>query len=110
MDRYHKILKENKDAKYARMYNNFEVFHMLKRQIPVDSVKKSVQVFAWEPVGSKFAVIHGDSQSLNISFYGIKLGENPVMLKKYKGSERHARVHRYERLHQHGRRGALHVH
>jgi len=85
VDRYRKILKENKDVKYAGMYYNFEVFHMLEKQIPVDSVevKESVHAFAWEPVGSKFSVIHGDSQSLNVSFYGIKPGENPVMLKKY---------------------------
>ena len=85
VDRYRKILKENKDVKYAGMYYNFEVFHMLEKQIPVDSVevKESVHAFAWEPVGSKFAVIYGDSQSLNVSFYGVKPGENPVMLKKY---------------------------
>merc|ERR1719369_59377 len=85
VDRYRKILKENKDIKYAGMYYNFEVFHMLEKQIPVDSVevKESVHAFAWEPVGSKFAVIHGDSQSLNVSFYGLKPGENPVLLKKY---------------------------
>ena len=46
-------------------------------------VKEPVHAFAWEPVGSKFAVIHGDSQSLNVSFNAIKPGENPVMLKKY---------------------------
>ena len=88
MDRYRKILKENKDVKYAGMYYNFEVFHMLEKQIPVDSVevKEYVHAFAWEPVGSKFAVIHGDShssQSLNVSIYGIKPGENPVIVKKY---------------------------
>jgi len=85
VDRYKKILKENKDVKFAGMYYNFEVFHMLEKQIPVDSVeiKESVHAFAWEPVGSKFACIHGDSQSLNVSFYGIKPGENPVLLKKY---------------------------
>ena len=45
--------------------------------------KEPVHAFAWEPVGSKFAVIHGDSQSLNVSFNAIKPGENPMMLKKY---------------------------
>ena len=85
MDRYHKILKENKDMKYAGMYYNFEVFHMLEKQIPVDSVevKESVHAFTWEPMGSKFAVIHEDSQSLNVSFYGLKKGTEPEILKKY---------------------------
>ena len=70
VDRYPKIMKENKDVKYAGMYYNFEVIHMLEKQIPVDSVevKESVHAFAWEPLGSKFAVIYGDSQSLNVSF------------------------------------------
>merc|ERR1711962_1555368 len=60
-------------------------FHMLEKQIPVDSVevKESVHAFSWEPVGSKFAIIHGDTQFLNVSFYGIKLGQTPIMLKKY---------------------------
>merc|ERR1719369_2779965 len=85
VDRYRKILKENKDIKYAGMYYNFEVFHMLEKQIPVDSVevKESVHAFAWEPVGSKFAVIHGDLASLNVTFYGIKAGHTIVQLKKY---------------------------
>eukprot|EP00088_Acartia_fossae_P013133 TRINITY_DN1682_c0_g1_i1.p1 TRINITY_DN1682_c0_g1~~TRINITY_DN1682_c0_g1_i1.p1 ORF type:complete len:705 (+),score=264.99 TRINITY_DN1682_c0_g1_i1:29-2116(+) len=85
VDRYKKLLKDEKDVKYAGMYYNFEIFHMLEKQIPVDSVeiKETVHAFSWEPVGSKFAVIHGDSQSLNVSFYGLKEGHTPVLLKKY---------------------------
>merc|ERR1711915_1048144 len=79
-----KIL-ENKDVKYAGMYYNFEIFHMGEKQIPVDTVKieESVHAFSWEPIGSKFAVIHGDSASLNVSFYGLKKGQGPEVLKKY---------------------------
>jgi len=86
VDRYKKILKERSDdIKYAGMYYNFEVFHMTEKQIPVDTVKieESVHAFSWEPIGSKFAVIHGDSQSLNVSFYGLKKGQGPEILKKY---------------------------
>merc|ERR1719369_1457146 len=84
VDRYKKIL-ENKDIKYAGMYYNFEIFHMGEKQIPVDTVKieESVHAFSWEPIGSKFAVIHGDSQTLNVSFYGLKKGQGPEVLKKY---------------------------
>merc|ERR1719189_3135274 len=84
VDRYKKIL-ENKDVKYAGMYHNFEIFHMNEKQIPVDTVKieETVHAFSWEPVGSKFGVIHGDSQSLNVSFYGLKKGTEPEILKKY---------------------------
>merc|ERR1711988_1638216 len=73
------------DIKYAGMYHNFEIFHMNEKQIPVDTAKieETVHAFSWEPVGSKFGVIHGDSQSLNVSFYGLKKGTEPEILKKY---------------------------
>jgi len=85
VDRYKKILPEGHDIKYAGMYYNFEVFHMAEKQIPVDTVKieETVHAFSWEPIGSKFAVIHGSSQSLNVSFYGLKKGQGPELLKKY---------------------------
>ena len=38
---------------------------------------------SFQPVGHKFGVIHGDSQSLNVSFYGLKKGTEPEILKKY---------------------------
>lgn len=87
VDRYNKILRKEKDEgpKYAGLYYNFEVFHMREKQIPVDSVeiKENVHAFAWEPIGSKFAIIHGESQSLCVSFYGVKQGQTPTLLKKY---------------------------
>jgi len=85
VDRYKKLLKDEKEVKYAGMYYNFEIFDMQEKQIPVDSVevKESVHAFSWEPVGSKFAVIHGDLASLNVTFYGIKAGHTIVQLKKY---------------------------
>ena len=93
-------------------------------------VNEPVHAFAWEPLGSKFAVIHGDSQSLNVSFYQAggepcdaeevreKDGQSSVLVThrtvhhpgRAQRYERRARVRRYERLYQHGRRGALHVH
>jgi len=83
VDRYKKIV-ENKDSKYAGMYN-FKIFHMSEKQILVDTVKikESVHAFSWEPIGSKFAVIPRNSQSLNVSFYGLKKGQGPEGLKKY---------------------------
>lgn len=73
VDRYSKLRKEKEETKYAGLYCNFEVFHMREKQIPVDSVeiKENVCAFAWEPVGSKFAIIHGESQSMNVSFYSV---------------------------------------
>merc|ERR1719229_2118020 len=73
--------------KYAGLYYNFEVFHMLEKQIPVDTVKieETVHAFSWEPIGTKFAIVHGDSQNNNVSFYGVKKGlqQPPELLKKY---------------------------
>jgi translation initiation factor 3 subunit B len=67
------------------MYYNFEIFHMREKLIPVDSVeiKEQIQAFAWEPVGLKFAVIHGDTPNINVSFYGVKMGQSPSLLSKF---------------------------
>lgn len=85
VDRYSKLRKEKEDHKYAGLYFNFEVFHMREKQIPVDSVevKDNVQAFAWEPIGTKFAIIHGESQSMTVSFYTVTTGQTPTLLKKY---------------------------
>lgn len=56
------------------MYHNFELFRIREKQIPVDKVetKDPVIAFAWEPVGSRFAFIHGESTRISVSFYNIK--------------------------------------
>ena len=84
VDRYSKIRKDKNEIKYSGMYYNFEIFHMQEKQIPVDSVevKESIHAFAWEPVGSKFAIIHGDQPNICVSFYGVKTGQTPALLKK----------------------------
>nr|CAI5869782.1 unnamed protein product [Callosobruchus analis] len=84
VDRYSKIRKEKNEIKYSGMYCNFEIFHMREKQIPVDSVecKEPIQAFAWEPVGSKFAMIHGESPNINVSFYEVRVGQAPILLKK----------------------------
>jgi hypothetical protein len=66
------------------MYYNFEIFHMREKQIPVDSVeiKEVIHAFAWEPVGSKFAIVHGDGPNISVSFYGVKTGQIPTLLSK----------------------------
>merc|ERR1712001_668387 len=44
---------------------------------------------SWEPVGTKFAIVHGDSQNNSVSFYGVKKGlqQPPELLKKYERKE-----------------------
>ncbi|XP_067006456.1 eukaryotic translation initiation factor 3 subunit B [Anabrus simplex] len=85
VNRYTKITKKDKDIKYSGMYYNFEIFHMREKQIPVDSVeiKETIHAFAWEPIGSKFAIIHGEASNANVSFYGVKTGQAPILLKRF---------------------------
>lgn len=66
------------------MYYNFEIFHMREKNIPKDSeeVKEQIHAFAWEPVGSKFAIIHGESPNVSVSFYSVKTGQTPTVLSK----------------------------
>lgn len=84
VDRYSKVRKEKSETKYSGMYFNFEIFHMREKQIPVDSVesKEPIQAFAWEPIGSKFAIIHGESPNISVSFYEVRVGQAPSLLKK----------------------------
>ena len=35
-------------------------------------MSEPVLAFAWEPVSNKFAVIHGDSPRISVSFYAIQ--------------------------------------
>ncbi|XP_008551694.1 eukaryotic translation initiation factor 3 subunit B [Microplitis demolitor] len=83
VDRFAKK-KEKTEQKYTGMSYNFEIFHMREKQIPVDSVemKEPIHAFAWEPVGSKFAIIHGEIPSVNVSFYEVRYGHQPALLKK----------------------------
>jgi translation initiation factor 3 subunit B len=85
VDRYAKVKKEKNDTKYSGMYYNFELFHMREKEVPVDSVeiKEPISAFSWEPVGSKFAIIHGEQNSICTSFYGVKKGDAPTLLKKF---------------------------
>lgn len=84
VDRYSKARKEKNETKYSGMYCNFEIFHMREKQIPVDSIesKEPIQAFAWEPIGSKFAIIQGESPNISVSFYGVNAGQTPTLLKK----------------------------
>ena len=83
VDRFAKR-KEKTEQKYTGMSYNFEIFHMREKQIPVDSVeiKEPIHAFAWEPVGSKFAIIHGEIPSVNVSFYEVRYGHQPALLKR----------------------------
>lgn len=47
------------------------------------SITENVVAFAWEPIGNKFAIIHGDGpQTFFVSFYGIKSGSTVSLMSK----------------------------
>lgn len=86
VDRFSKSRKDKKDSdvKFLGMFYNLEIFHMREKDIPVDSVeiKELILAFAWEPVGTKFAIIHGEPNMANVSFYEVKKGQKPNLVKK----------------------------
>lgn len=90
VDRYSKIRREKTDSgelseKYVGLYYNLEIFHMKEKQIPVDSVeiKEPIIAFAWEPVGGKFCLIHGDNPNTSVSIYSVKAGGGVSLINKF---------------------------
>ena len=57
---------------------------MREKNIPVDiiEIKEPIHAFAWEPVGSKFAVVHGETNNIKVSFYDIKSGQKLSLTSK----------------------------
>ena len=69
-----KALRHTKSKK--TLYNNLELFRLRDPGIPVEDLKMSdaVSNFDWEPRGSRFAIIHGETLKdvrLNVSFYDM---------------------------------------
>lgn len=58
-------------------FTNFELFHMREKGIPYDSleIKDKIEAFAWEPCGNKFAIIHGASPRICVTFYQLQAGK-----------------------------------
>lgn len=53
---------------------NFEIFRLNSKNIPVETVEMEEEViaFAWEPKGHRFALIHGNINNPDVSFYKCK--------------------------------------
>lgn len=83
VDRYNKTKKAN--------ISNFEIFHIKEKQIPVDIVelKEQVTAFAWEPTGSKFCCLHGESPRISASFYAVKSGKVELLETQERKSASH---------------------
>ena len=69
-----KVTRHTKSKK--TLYNNIELFRLNETGIPVDMLdtKDAVMALAWEPRGSRFAMIHAENPSstkVNVSFYNM---------------------------------------
>ena len=58
------------------MYNNIELFRLNESGVPVEmlDMKDAVMALAWEPRGSRFAMIHAENPSaskVNVTFYDM---------------------------------------
>jgi len=58
---------------------------MREKQVPVDVVemKETIIAFAWEPNGSKFAVLHGEAPRISVSFYHVKNNGKIELIKMF---------------------------
>lgn len=67
------------------MHYNFEIFHMREKNIPVDiiEIKEPIQAFAWEPIGSKFAIVQGEQNNTKVAFYDIKSAQKLSLMSTY---------------------------
>lgn len=53
--------------------HNFEIFRLRQKDIPVEvlEIEDNIVAFAWEPVGSRFAIIHGHPARPSVSLYNL---------------------------------------
>jgi translation initiation factor 3 subunit B len=78
-----KVTRHTKSKK--TLYNNLELFRLTEPGVPVEMVdiKDAVMHFAWEPSGSRFAIIHAENPNaskVDVSFYD--------MMKKVEGDSK----------------------
>jgi translation initiation factor 3 subunit B len=69
-----KVTRHTKSKK--TFYNNIELFRLKEPSVPVEmlEIKDAVMALAWEPKGSRFAMIHAENPSaskVNVSFYDM---------------------------------------
>lgn len=69
-----KVTRHTKSKK--TLFNNLELFRLEDQGVPVEmlDIKDAIMAFAWEPDGSRFAMIHAEnpnSTKVNVSFYDM---------------------------------------
>jgi translation initiation factor 3 subunit B len=80
-----KVTRHTKSKK--TLFNNLELFRLEDQGIPVEmlDIKDAVMAFAWEPNGSRFAMIHAEnpnSTKVNVSFYDMNKSTTTTKNKK----------------------------
>jgi len=71
-----KVDRFNKSKKST--YTNFELFFLREKNVPIEvlEIKQSIIAFAWEPHGTRFAIIHSSETNPkefpDVSFYGLE--------------------------------------
>ncbi|GAB9471386.1 Eukaryotic translation initiation factor 3 subunit b [Globisporangium polare] len=70
-----KVTRHSKSKK--TLFTNFEMFRVREPLVPVEmlEMKETIVAFAWEPKGTRFATVHGESNlRLSVSFYDMNGG------------------------------------
>jgi translation initiation factor 3 subunit B len=85
-----KVTRHTKSKK--TLYNNIELFRLSESGIPVEMLdtKDAVMALAWEPRGSRFAMIHAENPSstkVSVSFYDMKKKTEQINVSK-KGAKK----------------------
>jgi len=55
------------------VFTNFEIFRITKKDVPVEVLefKDQVHSFAWEPLGHRFVVLHGEPPRIDVTFFSM---------------------------------------
>ena len=80
-----KVTRHTKSKK--TLYNNIELFRLNEPSVPVEMLdtKDAVMALAWEPRGSRFAMIHAENPSstkVNVSFYSMMKTQETITVGK----------------------------
>ncbi|CAK4508824.1 unnamed protein product [Aphanomyces euteiches] len=70
-----KVTRHSKSKK--TFFTNFEIFRTHESLVPVEmlEMKDMIRAFAWEPKGTRFAVVHGENATrTSVSFYDCNGG------------------------------------
>jgi len=86
-----KVTRHTKSKK--TLYNNIELFRLNQSGVPVEMLdtKDAVMALAWEPRGSRFAMIHAENPSaskVKVSFYDMMKQQETILQKGAKKGQK----------------------